>query len=98
MPGYAANPVDRCALCKTELMAVAGPIAARLGGPVALGTNVDDLGDHRPGVAAPAPAASSATTLRGAASQVSAAIATSRPRPVAREVTPTSGRAGPAPG
>ncbi len=52
VPGYAANPVDRCALCKTELMSVAGPIAARIGGPVALGTNVDDLGDHRPGVAA----------------------------------------------
>ena len=52
VPGYAANPVDRCALCKTELMSVAGPIAARVGGPVALGTNLDDLGDHRPGVAA----------------------------------------------
>ena len=52
VPGYAANPIDRCALCKTELMAVAGPIARRVGGPVALGTNLDDLGDHRPGVAA----------------------------------------------
>ena len=52
VPGYAANPIDRCALCKTELMAVAAPIAARVGGPVALGTNLDDLGDHRPGVAA----------------------------------------------
>ena len=52
VPGYAENPADRCALCKTELMSVAGPIAARLGSPVALGTNTDDLGDHRPGVAA----------------------------------------------
>jgi uncharacterized protein len=52
VPGYAENPVDRCALCKTELMSVAGPIAARLGAPVALGTNTDDLGDHRPGIAA----------------------------------------------
>ena len=52
VPGYAANPIDRCALCKTELMSVAAPIAARVGGPVALGTNLDDLGDHRPGVAA----------------------------------------------
>lgn len=52
VPGYAENPVDRCALCKTELMDVAGPIAARLGSPVALGTNTDDLGDHRPGIAA----------------------------------------------
>lgn len=52
VPGYAENPVDRCALCKTELMDVAGPIADRLGAPVALGTNTDDLGDHRPGIAA----------------------------------------------
>jgi uncharacterized protein len=52
VPGYADNPTDRCALCKTELMSVAGPIAARLGVPVALGTNTDDLGDHRPGIAA----------------------------------------------
>ncbi|MEZ4402094.1 MAG: ATP-dependent sacrificial sulfur transferase LarE [Kofleriaceae bacterium] len=54
VPGYAANPVDRCALCKTELMDVAEPIAHRLGMPVALGTNTDDLGDHRPGIAAAA--------------------------------------------
>jgi pyridinium-3,5-biscarboxylic acid mononucleotide sulfurtransferase len=34
-------------------MDVAGPIAAALGGaPVALGTNLDDLGDVRPGIAA----------------------------------------------
>ncbi|HVK74509.1 MAG TPA: ATP-dependent sacrificial sulfur transferase LarE [Kofleriaceae bacterium] len=52
VPGYADNPVDRCALCKTELMDVAGPIATRLGAVVALGTNTDDLGDHRPGIAA----------------------------------------------
>jgi uncharacterized protein len=50
VPGFADNPANRCALCKTELMDVAAPIAARLGGaPVALGTNVDDLGGHRPG-------------------------------------------------
>lgn len=53
VPGFADNPTHRCALCKTELMAVAGPIAASLGGaPVALGTNLDDLGDVRPGIAA----------------------------------------------
>lgn len=53
VPGFADNPTHRCALCKTELMAVAGPIAERLGGaPVALGTNLDDLGDVRPGIAA----------------------------------------------
>jgi uncharacterized protein len=56
VPGYAANPTDRCALCKTELMSVAGPIARAVGAPVALGTNTDDLGDHRPGIAAAAAA------------------------------------------
>jgi len=53
VPGFADNPAHRCALCKTELMEVAGPIAAQLGdAPIALGTNVDDLGDVRPGIAA----------------------------------------------
>ena len=51
-PGFADNPTHRCALCKTELMAVAQPIADELGAAVALGTNVDDLGDVRPGITA----------------------------------------------
>lgn len=52
-PGFAANPVDRCALCKTELMEIAGPLADRLGvEAIFLGTNTDDLGDYRPGIAA----------------------------------------------
>lgn len=51
-PGFADNPTHRCAMCKTELMEVAGPIAAELGAVVAIGTNVDDLGDFRPGIAA----------------------------------------------
>lgn len=53
VPGFADNPTHRCALCKTELMGVARPIAAALGqSPIALGTNLDDLGDVRPGIAA----------------------------------------------
>lgn len=53
VPGFADNPTNRCALCKTELMTVAQPIAASLGdAPIVLGTNVDDLGDVRPGIAA----------------------------------------------
>lgn len=53
VPGFADNPTHRCALCKTELMDVATPIAESLGGaPIALGTNLDDLGDVRPGIAA----------------------------------------------
>ena len=54
-PGFADNPRHRCALCKTELMELAGPLAERLGIPfVALGTVADDLGDVRPGIAAAA--------------------------------------------
>jgi len=53
VPGFADNPTHRCALCKTELMSVAGPVSAELGGaPIILGTNTDDLGDVRPGIAA----------------------------------------------
>jgi len=52
VPGFADNPTHRCALCKTELMDIAQPIADQLGAPIALGTNLDDLGDVRPGIAA----------------------------------------------
>src|SRR6185312_6982854 len=53
VPGFADNPTHRCALCKTELMTVAQPIATGLGNaPIVLGTNIDDLGDVRPGIAA----------------------------------------------
>jgi uncharacterized protein len=52
-PGFSANPVDRCYLCKAELLEIARPAAERLGlQEVLLGTNVDDLGDHRPGLQA----------------------------------------------
>jgi len=51
-PGFTDNPAHRCALCKTELMDTAQPIASELAAAVALGTNVDDLGDVRPGITA----------------------------------------------
>jgi uncharacterized protein len=52
-PGFAQNPTDRCYHCKAELLDIARPLAERLGlGEVLLGTNLDDLGDHRPGLAA----------------------------------------------
>jgi uncharacterized protein len=51
-PGFTDNPTHRCALCKTELMDIAAPIAIELDAPVALGTNLDDLGDVRPGITA----------------------------------------------
>lgn len=52
-PGFAQNPVDRCYHCKAELLELARPVADRLGlAEVLLGTNLDDLGDHRPGLSA----------------------------------------------
>ena len=51
-PEYVANGIDRCYHCKTELMERLAPIAAEQGAVIALGVNVDDLGEHRPGQAA----------------------------------------------
>jgi uncharacterized protein len=52
-PGFAQNPTDRCYHCKAELLDIARPRADQLGlAAVLLGTNLDDLGDHRPGLAA----------------------------------------------
>ena len=49
-PRYAANPVNRCYFCKTELYGKAVEEAAALGiAHVLDGFNVDDRGDHRPG-------------------------------------------------
>jgi uncharacterized protein len=44
---YRSNDPDRCYWCKTHLMDGLAPLAG--GATVALGVNVDDLGDHRPG-------------------------------------------------
>jgi len=46
---YASNPSDRCYFCKSALMDRLTPLAHSLGLTVLLGTNIDDLGDHRPG-------------------------------------------------
>lgn len=49
-PRYAANPVNRCYFCKTELYGKAVEEAAALGiAHVLDGFNLDDRGDHRPG-------------------------------------------------
>ena len=50
---YRANPTNRCFHCKTSLYTALAEIAAREGiANVVNGTNVDDLGDHRPGLVA----------------------------------------------
>jgi uncharacterized protein len=48
-PGYLLNGPDRCYFCKTELFEVLAPLAEAEGLALAVGTNVDDLGDWRPG-------------------------------------------------
>jgi pyridinium-3,5-biscarboxylic acid mononucleotide sulfurtransferase len=52
-PDYARNGANRCFFCKDELFTKLAPIAAREGvGVLVYGANLDDLGDHRPGMKA----------------------------------------------
>ena len=53
-PGYVANAGDRCYHCRSELFDVLAPIAAAECAAIAVGTIVDDLSDHRPGLRAAA--------------------------------------------
>ncbi|MHA3976936.1 ATP-dependent sacrificial sulfur transferase LarE [Halovulum sp. GXIMD14794] len=48
-PRYRENPANRCYFCKLNLYST---VAALADGPVASGTNADDLGDFRPGLQA----------------------------------------------
>ncbi|MGN0077172.1 MAG: ATP-dependent sacrificial sulfur transferase LarE [Coriobacteriales bacterium] len=51
--GFAGNPVNRCYLCKTHLFGKIKALAAAEGlSVVAEGSNLDDLGDYRPGLQA----------------------------------------------
>jgi pyridinium-3,5-biscarboxylic acid mononucleotide sulfurtransferase len=55
IPGYAANPVNRCYLCKTNLFEICEARATALGiGEIVDGLNLDDLHDYRPGMKAAA--------------------------------------------
>ncbi|MDI1478367.1 ATP-dependent sacrificial sulfur transferase LarE [Polyangium sp. y55x31] len=52
-PGYVANNPDRCFHCKSELYRIAAQKRVEWGLAAILnGTNVDDLGDYRPGLEA----------------------------------------------
>jgi uncharacterized protein len=52
-PNYAANPVNRCYFCKSELHDTLKPLAQAWGYPYILdGVNGDDLQDYRPGIQA----------------------------------------------
>lgn len=48
-PAYRANPVNRCFYCKTNLY---GTIARLTRATILSGTNLDDLGEYRPGLEA----------------------------------------------
>jgi uncharacterized protein len=55
IPGYAENPVNRCFFCKDNLFVICAAEARARGiAAVVDGANVDDLHDHRPGLAAAA--------------------------------------------
>src|SRR5436309_9237668 len=52
-PDYARNPSNRCFFCKEELFLKLAPIAEREGcRALVYGANMDDRGDHRPGMKA----------------------------------------------
>lgn len=48
-PDYLSNPVNRCFYCKTNLY---DTIARQCDATIVSGTNLDDLGDYRPGLQA----------------------------------------------
>jgi pyridinium-3,5-biscarboxylic acid mononucleotide sulfurtransferase len=51
-PAYTGNPPNRCFFCKEELFTRLAAVAAAEGfAHLAYGATVDDLGDHRPGMA-----------------------------------------------
>ncbi|MBO6010627.1 MAG: ATP-dependent sacrificial sulfur transferase LarE [Oscillospiraceae bacterium] len=53
VPGFRENPPERCYICKKYIFSRMIGAAAELGfGQVAEGSNVDDVGDYRPGLAA----------------------------------------------
>jgi uncharacterized protein len=49
---YVRNDPHRCYWCKTELFDMLGPLARERGAEIAVGTNLDDLSDYRPGLEA----------------------------------------------
>jgi len=52
-PDYVRNPVDRCYFCKTTLYNGLERVARERGfTTIANGSNLDDMGDHRPGMKA----------------------------------------------
>ena len=49
---FASNPPDRCYICKKEIFGALQKYADREGAVLVEGSNMDDLGDYRPGLKA----------------------------------------------
>ncbi len=52
VPGFAENPPERCYICKKTLFSNFLRLAAANGAQLCEGSNMDDLGDYRPGLKA----------------------------------------------
>lgn len=52
VPGFAENPPDRCYICKKTLFSNFLRLAKEQGAVLCEGSNMDDLGDYRPGLKA----------------------------------------------
>lgn len=52
VPGFAENPPDRCYICKKTLFTKLLEVAKREQAVLCEGSNMDDLGDYRPGLRA----------------------------------------------
>lgn len=52
VPGFAENPPDRCYICKRTLFSNLLRISQEQGAVLCEGSNMDDLGDYRPGLRA----------------------------------------------
>ncbi len=52
VPGFAENPPDRCYICKKTLFSNFLRLATESGAQLCEGSNMDDLGDYRPGLKA----------------------------------------------
>ncbi len=51
-PEYVQNAANRCYVCKSHLFSQLEPLAQAWDATVVVGTNLDDLGDYRPGLQA----------------------------------------------
>ncbi len=51
-PDYVRNAPNRCYVCKSHLFEKLAPVARERNATVVVGTNLDDLGDFRPGIQA----------------------------------------------